>query len=70
MNGLIEFFTVNKKSLEMARVVSKDFTTVKKSYSGGAPPDDHWIKSLMLIHLIVRGSLNLPLFMHHFTFLT
>ena len=38
---------VNRKLPEMAMLASKDFTTGKKVTPNGAPPDDHWIKSLI-----------------------
>ena len=45
--NLIEFFAFNAKLPEMV----KDFTAAKKVACNGTRLDDHWIKSLMLIHL-------------------
>ena len=35
-------------------LASKDFVAAKEFYFQWARPDDHSIKSLMIIHLIVR----------------
>ena len=44
-----EFFTVVHKLPEMAMLVSKILTKVKKVMSSGARPDDHWIMGLVLV---------------------
>ena len=46
-----EFFAYNTKLPIMAMLLSKDFTAAKKVTSSGVQPDDHWIKSLLLILL-------------------
>ena len=48
---LIEFLAINTKLAIMTMLASKDFTSAKKVTSSEAQPDDHWIKSIMLILL-------------------
>ena len=69
----IEFFTINTK----LRMLSMILTEAKKVSYNGARPGDHWLKSLMFsllslpgIHVIIGGSLNWYLFMHHLHFWT
>ena len=47
----VQFFAFNTKLPEMAMLPSEDFTAAEISFFQWARPDEHWIKSLMLIHL-------------------
>ena len=42
----------------MAMLASKDFTAAKKVATSGARPDDHWIKSLLIILLTLNNVIQ------------
>ena len=42
----------------MAMLASKDFTAAKKVATSGARPDDHWIKSLLIILLKLNNAIQ------------
>ena len=46
-----KFFAFHTQLPEITMLTSKIFTAAKKVTSSGTQPDDHWIKSLMLILL-------------------